>query len=173
MHEYLKQFVSTDTIESWSIVKSQMPWRASADTAHDFADLKFEEIDVDISNPEEIAKVLATSAKGTIWGEFYVDGGITLGDNFYPYIQNCQQLAVLEKVPSLSNLSGLLKSNLPWREGMPSGAISYLVISCPRCHIIFTDGDAETISDPEEEEGWIQEDCPACTGTGEWVYSLN
>lgn len=79
---------------------------------------------------------------------------------------------MLEQVPNLSNLEVLYKSERPWVEGLPKDAISYLLIVCPRCQLIATDGDEEADFEPDEDESFVDDNCPACAGTGEWAFEL-
>jgi hypothetical protein len=79
---------------------------------------------------------------------------------------------MLEQVPSLSNLEVLYQSERPWVEGLPQDAISYLLIVCPRCQLIATDGDEEADFEPDEDESFVDDNCPACAGTGEWAFEL-
>lgn len=172
MKQYLKQFVSKDSQEEWQKLKSQMPWNFSTEGSELLANFQFEELDTDLDDEAEIADLIENSEVGTIWGEFFLEPVLSIGDDFYPFVQNCQQLLLLEQVPSLSNLSGLAKSDQPWKQGIPQDAVSFLVIACPRCQLIFTDGDTDEDFNPDDEDGWIDDSCPACNGSGEWVYEL-
>jgi hypothetical protein len=172
MQKYLRPFVTEDTVEAWGKVKDQMPWNFKTEGSEQLAVLQFSDCDNVVSNAEAIKELIAGSPTGTIWGAFYLDPYITLGNDFYPYIRSCQQIVMLEQVPSLSNLEVLYQSEHPWVEGLPQDAISYLLIVCPRCQLIATDGDEEADFEPDEDESFIDDNCPACDGTGEWTFEL-
>jgi hypothetical protein len=172
MKKYLKPFVTEDTPEAWAKVKGQMPWNFKTAGSEKLAGLDFSDCDIDISDAKAIDELISESPKGTIWGAFYLDPYITLGNDFYPYIRNCQQLVMLEQVPGLSSLEAIYMSKRPWSEGLPQDAISFLLIVCPRCQLIATDGDEEADFEPDEDESFVDENCPACDGTGEWDFEL-
>jgi hypothetical protein len=115
---------------------------------------------------------LAESAPGTIWAEFYVHPGISLANDFYPIVLNCLQLSCLDRVPSMNSLVGLYQSDKALPGENQISPTSFLAVACPRCHLIFVDGDVEEEFEPDDEESWVESDCPACEGIGEWVYEL-
>lgn len=172
MQKYLKAHVDEDTAEAWAKIQDQMPWNFKTQGSEKLASLQFRDSKIDISDPKAIEELISNSPKGTVWGEFYLDPFITPGGDFYPYVRSCQQVVVLEQVPNLSNLENVYISELPWSENLPQDAISYLLIVCPRCQLIAMDGDVEEDFDPDEDESFIDEDCPACSGTGEWGFEL-
>lgn len=172
MQEYLKAFVNEDRTEAWAKVKDQMPWNFKTEGSEQLAALGFEESGIDVSDVEAIGNIISESPKGSIWGAFYLDPYITLGDDFYPYIRSCQQIIMLEQVPALGNLEVIYKSERPWAEGLPQDAISYLLIVCPRCQLIATDGDEEADFEPDDDESFVDDNCPACDGNGEWTFEL-
>jgi hypothetical protein len=98
MQKYLKSFVNEDTTEAWAKVKAQMPWNFKTEGSEQLAVLQFSDCDTDVSNAEAIEELISESPKGTIWGAFYLDPYITLGNDFYPYIRSCQQIVMLEQV---------------------------------------------------------------------------
>jgi hypothetical protein len=172
MQKYLKAFVAEDTAQAWAKVKDQMPWNFKTEGSERLGALEFSDSNVDISDAKAIEDLISESPKGSIWGAFYLDPFITLGNDFYPYIRNCQQIVMLEQVPGLSNLEVLYKSERPWAEGLPQDAISYLLIVCPRCQLIAMDGDEEADFEPDDDESFVDDNCPACDGTGEWDFEL-
>lgn len=172
MQKYLKAHVDEDTAEAWAKIQDQMPWNFKTQGSEKLASLQFRDSEIDISDAKAIEELISNSPKGTVWGEFYLDPFITPGGDFYPYVRSCQQVVLLEQVPSLSNLENVYISELPWSENLPQDAISYLLIVCPRCQLIAMDGDVEEDFDPDEDESFIDEDCPACSGTGEWGFEL-
>lgn len=172
MQNYLKAFVAEDTAEAWAKVKDQMPWNFKTEGSERLAALKFSNSNIQVSNGEAVEEAISKHPKGTIWGEFFLDPFITPGGDFYPYVRSCQQVVLLEQVPNLSNLENLYISEVPWSKGLPQDAISYLLIVCPRCQLVAMDGDVEEDFDPDEDESFIDEDCPACSGTGEWDFEL-
>lgn len=172
MRKYLRPLVTEDTPDAWAEVKGRMPWNFKSEGSEKLADLHFKVSQTDVSDAKAIEALISNSPKGTVWGEFYLDPFITPGGDFYPYVRSCQQIAVLEQVPSLSNLEFLYISETPWIDGLPRDAVSYLVIICPRCQLIATDGDEDADFEPDEDEDFVDEDCPACSGTGEWEFEL-
>ena len=173
MQESFQQIVDEDTAEAWSEVKKQMPW-ANIDKGDGakLAELGFRDSEIDHTDEDEIEALISSSEEGSVWGEFYLDPIISIGDDFDVYIKNCQYVSPLRQTPSLSNLEGIYVSERAWTEGLPTSAISYLLIVCPRCQLLATGGDQDVDFDPEEDESFIDEDCPACSGTGEWEYEL-
>jgi hypothetical protein len=172
MKEFLNDFVPEDTAEAWEEFKSEMPWDPSNRALGSFSELNFERIEMANQSPEAIERVLAESAPGTIWAEFYVHPGISLANDFYPIVLNCLQLSCLDRVPSMNSLVGLYQSDKALPGENQISPTSFLAVACPRCHLIFVDGDVEEEFEPDDEESWVESDCPACEGIGEWVYEL-
>lgn len=170
MKAFLKAYVSEDTLEAWEEFKSGMPWNSTPEERNLFSELDFERIEMANLTPEAIEQLLVDSAQGTIWAEFYIDPGVTLANEFYPLVLNCLQLSSIDRVPSLNSLAGLYRTSTALSDENPVSPISFLAIACPRCHLIFVDGDVEEEFEPDDEESWVDSDCPACEGSGEWVY---
>lgn len=95
---------------------------------------------------------------------------LTIGDEFFPRIVDCLQISLVDRVPSLSNLTGIYEAQTTWASNVPASAISLLIIACPRCQLLFTEGDEDAEFDPEDSDEWLDEDCIACEGSGEWAY---
>lgn len=172
MHEYLESFVDEDTPGAWAKLRDQMPWNFYKEGSEKVATLKLSNSNVNVSDAGAVQELLSKSPKGTVWGEFYLDPFITPGADFYPYVRSCQQLVMLDQVPNLSSLENLYISERPWSDGIPQDAISFLLIVCPRCQLIAMDGDVEEDFEPEDDESFVDDNCPACSGSGEWEFEL-
>jgi len=172
MENFLKILVEHDKPEAWAQIKRLMPWELADEKTQTFTTLKFEPLDeIDVEDEGEVLQLIASSIEGTIWGEFEIEPYIELGDGFIPYIVTCKEVVLLSKeaTPGWS-LSGLYKTQTPSKEHAIS-AVSFLAISCPRCQLIFTQGD-EDVEFMPDDGGWVNEDCIACEGSGEWSYEL-
>lgn len=169
MNEHLSILVKEDTAEAWEQIKSAMPWNFSAIGSEKINFSKAEQLG-DFSE-EFIEEQLAENPPGTIWAEFYDDPVLTIGEEFTPIVQMALYVCPITQVPSLSNLTAIYLSSEPWSSEMPDSAISYLLVACPRCQIIYLDGDLDQDFEADGDD-WIDPECPACDGSGEWEYEL-
>lgn len=172
MQGFLKAFVEEDTAEAWEKFKSGMPWDPNNLELGLISGLNFERISLDSKTPEAIEQLLSESAPGTIWAEFFVYPGISLPNDLYPVVVDCLQLSQINGLPSMNSLGDLYRSDRPLSRGASVSPTTFLAVACPRCHLIFVDGDVEAEFEPDDEESWIDSECPACKGGGEWVYEL-
>lgn len=170
MWKFLEAYVSEDTPEAWEEFKGGMPWDSTQEEKELFSELGLKRIEIANLSPELIEQLLIDSSEGTIWAEFYIEPGISLANDFYPIVMNCLQLSSLDRVPSMNSLAGLYRSDTAWSGEKRISPISFLSVACPRCHLIFVEGDVEEEFEPDDEESWVESDCPACEGSGEWVY---
>ena len=170
MSNIYSSLVKSDTATEWASLKAGMPWSSQEAGAEKLVGLGIEQVDIAL-NEAAISELLDTSPAGTVWGEFVVEPFVQIGDDYSAFVMNCLTTAVLTQVPSFSSLSGISKSEKPWVEGLPTFATSWMVIACPRCHLTATDGDPDEEIDFYDED-WIDEDCIACEGTGEWEFEL-
>lgn len=170
MWEFLEAYVSEDSREAWEDLKSGMPWDSVEHEQDLFSKLGFKRIATEALAPDIVEQLLVDSPKGTIWGEFYIEPIISLANDFYPVITNCLQLSPLDRVPSLTAFTGLYRSDKAFLEEKRFSPISFMSAVCPRCHLIFVEGDVEEEFEPDDEDSWVDDDCPACEGSGEWVY---
>lgn len=172
MEKYFESLVSEDTPEAWAALRAPMPWSwAPSDQEKAlFQQLDLQELEIQVSDSEQVQQQLESSADGTTFGEFYLEPVLSINGSFYPYIVNCLQITSLPKGsnPSLGNLVALYesKSAVVTDDFSP---ISYLVIVCPRCQLQFTEGDTDAEFSPED---CVFDDCLACGGAGEWEYEL-
>ncbi len=172
MKEFLKGFVAQDSAEAWEEFKSGMPWVPSDRELGLVSELNFERISMENKTPEAIEQLLSASTPGTIWAEFFVYPGISLPNDYYPMVVECLQLSQINGLPSMNSLAELYRSDRPLSSGASVSLTTLLAVSCPRCHLIFVDGDVEAEFEPDDEESWTDSECPACNGSGEWVYEL-
>jgi hypothetical protein len=172
MEDYLKLLVAEDTIEAWQALQDQMPWNFAGEDDAAIAALGFEEAEVDIEDPDAIAALLDEHEEGTVWMESYLDPGLYIGEDFMPYLLHCQQIVCLTKDSKPSSASALFISNKVKTADMQDYAISLLIVACPRCQLMYTQGDEDIEFDTDVDD-WIDEDCIACNGTGEWEYELH
>ena len=171
MENFLKQLVEEDTSEAWQALKDQMPWNfAGADDAS-VAALGFEEAEIDLQDAEELSALLSENEEGKVWMETYLDPGLYIGEDFMPYLLHCQLLVCLTKDSRPTSATALFVSNVAKPSEMQDSAISLLIVACPRCQLMYTKGDEEIEFDTDVED-WIEQDCIACEGTGEWEYEL-
>lgn len=171
MEEYFKAVVAEDTVEAWAALKKEMPWGwgPSNEEKKIAKKLGLQVLDIDIYNPEEIRSLLENSPDGTIFGDFWSEPMLELGDGFYPHVLTCQVLLPLSKDSTPNHeLTNLFRSKTPITSEDFS-PISLMVILCPRCHLSATEGDPDNEVEPEE---CVLEDCIACGGSGEWEYEL-
>lgn len=172
MKEFLKGFVAQDTAEAWEEFKSGMPWDPRNLALGLISELNFERIPWETTAPEFFEHLLSSSTPGTIWAESFVYPSISLPNDYYPKVVDCSQLSQINGLPSMNSLAELYRSDRPLSSGASVSLTTLLAMSCPRCHLIFVDGDVEAEFEPDDEESWIDSECPACNGTGEWVYEL-
>ena len=171
MEDYFKVLVAQDTAEAWAALKQEMPWGwAPSNEEKKLAKkLGLQVLDVDVYNPEEIRSLLDKSEDGTIFGEFWSEPMLEIGEGFYPHVLNCQVLLPLSKDSNPNqDLTNLFRSKTPITSDDFS-PISLMVIVCPRCQLRFTEGDPDVDLEPEE---CAYEDCISCGGSGEWEYEL-
>ena len=167
MEDFLKQLVSEDTPEAWESLRSQMPWNQAGKDDAAIAALDIDSVDIDLDDPEALSQAVS---EGKVWMEFYVDPSLTIGSGFIPYILNCQQIICLtpDSLP-LSSPEVLVAEKAKPAE-IEGSAISFLVVACPRCHLMSTKGDEDIEFEPDED--LIDSNCIACQGSGEWEYEL-
>lgn len=167
MEDFLKQLVNEDTPDAWNTLRSQMPWNQAKKDDAAIAALGIGSVDIDMDDSEALKQALS---EGKVWMEFYVDPDLTIGSGFNPYILNCQQIICL----SLDSLPLSSPEVLLAQESKPADieghAISFLVVACPRCHLMVTKGDEDIEFEPDED--LIDSNCIACQGSGEWEYEL-
>lgn len=171
MKDYFKVLVAEDTVEAWVALKEEMPWRlAPSNEEKKLAkQLGLQVLDVDIYNPEEIRSLLDNSPDGTIFGDFWSEPWLEIGEGYSPHVLNCQVLLPLAKDSNPSqDLTNLFRSSTAIASDDFS-AISLMVIVCPRCQLRATEGDPDNEVEPEE---CAFDDCIACGGSGEWEYEL-
>jgi hypothetical protein len=171
MEDFLKQLVEEDTIEAWQALKDQMPWNFAGEDDSAVAALGFEEAEIDLEDPEEVAALLDDHEEGTVWMETYLDPGLYIGEDFMPYLVHCQQIICLPKGSKPSSATALFIAKSAKTADMQDYAISLLIVACPRCQLLYTQGDDDVDFDTDIED-WIDQECPACEGTGEWEYEL-
>ena len=169
MHEFFENFVDEDTEEAWALVKAEMPWNfASKDDKAIFA-LKLSYMEQMVDSNFKVDELSVNAADKTLWAESHIEPGFSVGqDGFYPYVIDCQSITVIDYVPT--SLEGIYRADAPWPEGDRASAISFLAISCIRCQLLALEGDTEAEFEPDDFDDWVEEDCPACHGEGEWVY---
>jgi hypothetical protein len=171
MEEYFKAVVAEDTVEAWAALKQEMPWGwAPSDDEKKFVkQLGLKVLDVDTNNPEEVRLLLEKSQDGTIFGDFWSEPMLEIGDGFYPYLVNSQVLGPLYKGSNPSQeLTNIYESSIVNKTDV-FRPMTFMVIVCPRCQLRYTEGDPDILVEPEE---CIYEDCIACGGSGEWEYEL-
>lgn len=169
MNRYLEILVSSDTAGEWAKVRNQMPWNLNDPDSSKVVDLKLSELDTDVNNQDAVLHVIQSSPEGTIWGEYYFEPEININETFDPHVLNGSQILVLSHDSNPSVDICLYRSE-PAKDDCPDWAISYLAVACPRCHLMYTKGDEDIYLDLDDD--WIQDDCIACGGSGEWVYEL-
>jgi hypothetical protein len=169
MQDYFEGFVSEDTEQAWQKLKSEMPWNVEGVHSTAIMELGLKSIELDVESDQQVGSLLERMPRRCLWFEYYVHPFFTLGhEDFYPFIINCQQISLMEGIPSERTRIYRSDKALPAEER--DSAISFLAISCIRCQIICMAGDFEAEFDPDENEDWVLVDCPACHGDGEWVY---
>jgi hypothetical protein len=171
MEEYFKAVVAEDTVEAWAALKKEMPWgwAPSKEEKKLAKKLGLQVLDVDIYNPEEIRSLLDSSPDGTIFGDFWSEPMLEIGEGFSPHLLNCQVLLPLAKDSNPNqDLTNLFRSSTAIASDDFS-PISLMVIVCPRCQLRATEGDQDNEVEPEE---CAFDDCIACYGSGEWEFEL-
>ena len=173
-----KSLVSEDTTHAWQALKNRMPWTDEDLKVDWLKELDFELVDSDEAEDTNGSELGLEDLP--TYSEDYLDPVIVLGDDFYPYINTCLSVALVqgrsEGVGSsevcIQTVAGdLYKSKLETSRELPFSLVSYLVVACPRCQLSVSSDDESFEFDPDEED-WIQEDCIACQGTGEWEWEL-
>lgn len=178
MSKIFKSLVSEDSADAWQALKNRMPWTDEELKVDWLKNLDFELVDPDDSEgpngPELVLENLPT------YSEDYLDPVIVIGDDFYPYIQTCLSITLDQgrddnmgpaQVCIQTVAGDLYKSKLETSRELPFSLASYLLVACPRCQLSFSTDDESFEFDPDEED-WIQQDCIACQGTGEWEWEL-
>lgn len=171
MEDYFKGLVAEDSIEAWGELKKTMPWRWSpSDEEKELAKkLGLQVLDIDIYNSEAIRSLLDSSPDGTIFGDFWSEPMLEIGEGFYPHVLICQVMLPLSKDSNPNqDLTNLFRSSTAITSDDFS-PISLMVIVCPRCQLRATEGDPDNEVEPEE---CAFDDCIACGGSGEWEYEL-
>jgi hypothetical protein len=169
MHKFLETLVMEDTPEAWDSLRKQMPWNYAGKNDAEIFALGFEDSEIDPNDADAVRQVIEDNPEGKVWMEMYLDGGLEIGDDFVPYIINCQQIVCLTKDSNPSEPSAILISQEAKPKDIDRSAISLLVVACPRCQLMFTQGDEDIEFEPDNDD-WIVEDCIACEGNGEWEY---
>lgn len=178
MSSIFSSIVASDSVESWAALKSQMPW-TSDDLRFDWLkDLNFQLLESD--EEEYLHNVNFSLNNVPIYSEDYLNPVIVLGEGFYPHIHTCLSMVLvrdrLEGIDSsrvaVQTVGGdFYLSELATEQELPFSLVSNLLVACPRCQIAFTAQYSAEAFDPDEED-WIQEDCIACQGSGEWEFEL-
>ena len=168
MEEFLTQLVAEDTPEAWNRLRAKMPWNQAGKEDFAISALGIDEVDIDPDDSDAFQQALSD---GRVWREFYIDPDLTIGSSFTPYIMNCQQIVCLSPDSQPVFSSDIRISLKPKPANMEGSAITFLVVACPRCHLMFTKGDENIEYEPDED--LIDPECIACHGTGEWEYELD
>jgi hypothetical protein len=178
MSTIFKSLVSEDSADAWQALKNGMPWTDDDLKVDWLKELDFELVDSD--EEEDPGESGLGFENLPTYSEDYLDPVIVIADDFYPYIQTCLSISLVqgrnEEMSSsevcIQTVAGdLYKSRLETSRELPFSLVSYLLVACPRCQLSFSADDESFEFDPDEED-WIQEDCIACKGTGEWEWEL-
>lgn len=178
MSTIFRSLVSEDSADAWKALKTKMPWTDEDLKVDWLKELDFQLVDPD--EPEDTNGSEIGLEDLPTYSEDYLDPVIVLGDDFYPYINTCLSIALVQgrhddvdssRICVQTVAGDLYVSKLETSRELPFSLVSYLVVACPRCQISFSTDDESFEFDPDEED-WIQEDCIACQGTGEWEWEL-
>lgn len=178
MSKILKSLVSEDSADAWQALKTRMPWTDNDQQVGWLKELDFELVDPD--DPEDTNGSVLGLENLPTYSEDYLDPVIVIGDDFYPYIHTCLSITLVQGRDDnmgsaqvcIQTVSGdLYKSKLETSQELPLSLVSYLLVACPRCQLSFSTADESFEFDPDEED-WIQQDCIACQGSGEWEWEL-
>ena len=178
MSTIFRSLVSEDSADAWQALKTRMPWTDEVLEVDWLKELDFEYVDAEETEDQNSSELGLENLP--TYSEDYLDPVIALGQDFYPYIQTCLSIALVQgrnDVVSSSRVciqtvaGDLHVSKLETSRELPFSVVSYLLIACPRCQLSFSTDDESFEFDPDEED-WIQEDCIACQGTGEWEWEL-
>lgn len=172
MEDYFKVLVGSDSLEEWAKLKRQMPWSlALSNDERKYVELLgLEKIDIDTFDEKQVTDLIENSPDGTIFGEFIVDPGITINNDFLPYVLTCHMLFPSRQGSTFSviDLVDVYRSQNP--NVVESFApVTYMAIVCPRCQLKFTEGEEDLDFSPED---CVFKDCFVCGGSGEWQFDL-
>lgn len=178
MSTIFRSLVSEDSPDAWKALKAGMPW-ADEDMKVDWLkELDFQLVEADETEDQNSSELGLENLP--TYSEDYLDPVIVLGQDFHPYIQTCLSIALVQgrnddvsssRVCIQTVAGDLYVSELETSRDLPFSLVSYLLVACPRCQVSFSTDDESFEFDPDEED-WIQEDCIACQGTGEWEWEL-
>jgi hypothetical protein len=178
MSSVFSHLVANDSAEAWEALKHQMPWTSDDSKYEWLKELGFALLEPDAE--EYLDNTNFVLGNLPLYSEDYLDPVIVLGEGFYPYIHTCLSMVLvrdrLEGVDSspvlIQDVSGdLYKSELSTERELPVSLVSNLLVACPRCQISFTSRHQAEEFDPDDDD-WIQDDCVACDGSGEWEFEL-
>lgn len=164
-----------DTSEAWESVRNEWISGFVGDDEEKLAGLElFNQNTFD--DLERHAKVFETAEAHRIWGEFNIEPYLLIGDDFNVSLRVARAIVNLNDGPTSSmNLVETFVSEKDRRDELPQSATSYVAINCPRCELtaISSRGFDEEERPWGDDEGWVDPECLACSGVGEWEWSLH
>ena len=170
--DLLRNFVTVDTVDGWNSLKQALKakWLYSKSPSSTFNFIDEETIEFWENDDEsKVTEAFANFEIGRIWGEFQVDPLIEVAEGEDLRIKKATYIALLEDVPSFSNLERVYISKKISKKPFESpNPYFYILAVCPRC--LFK---AKQVADDESlewDEDLAIEDCPACEGLGEWEF---
>lgn len=166
--------VTEDSLGAWEKVRSRWVEAITEKGSDRIASLGLQAQETG-DNDEAVARLLKSAEPGTVWAEFDVDSAVSIGGDYSPEVRTSYTLTTISSVPSSWNLQGTYVAQKPWEKGIPDSVTSWMVIVCPRCHLLasatkeFDEYDSSWL---HESQDWIDEECFACGGSGEWEWEL-
>lgn len=171
--EPFRNLVAEDTSQAWESVRAE--WVNSfAEDGDGISDLTL--VNQGTGNDlEKHAEVFETVEADRIWGEFNIEPSLYLGDDFFLSLKVARALGNLRDGPSDSwDLVETFVAAKKWSKELPDSATSFVVVNCPRCELrAMHDQSFDDEERPwDDSDGWIDPECVACGGIGEWEWSL-
>ena len=169
--DLFKNFVTADTVDGWKSLKESLKakWLYLESPSKTFNFIDEETIEFWDCDESTVSEAFANFEIGRVWGEFQVEPLIEVSDGEDLIIKKATYIALLENVPSFSDLERVYISKKISKKSFESpNPYFYILAVCPRCLYKAKQAAADEFLDWDED--LTIEDCPACEGLGEWEF---
>jgi tetratricopeptide (TPR) repeat protein len=170
--DFFKNFVTVDTVDGWNSLKEALKSKwldpESPSTTFNFIDEETIEFWQDYDE-SKVKEAFANFGIGRVWGEFWIDPPLEVSEGEDLRIKKATYIALLDKVPSFSNLERVYISEKASKKPFESlNPYFYILAVCPRCLYLAKIAEDDEFLDWDED--FAIPECPACDGWGEWEF---